>query len=81
MNIAIMGAGGIANAMAYTVNAMDDAKLYAIGSRSLEKAREFATKYNIEKAYGSYEDLVKDDNVDLVYIATPHSHHYENAKL
>ena len=81
MNIAIMGAGGIANAMAYTVNAMDDAKLYAIGSRSLEKAREFAAKYNIEKAYGSYEDLVKDDNVDLVYIATPHSHHYENAKL
>lgn len=81
MNIAIMGAGGIANAMARTINEMDDAVLYAVASRSIEKAEAFAGKYDIERAYGSYEEMVRDDNVDLVYIATPHSHHFENAKL
>lgn len=81
MNIAIMGAGGIANAMARTVNEMGDARLYAVASRSIEKAEGFAGKYNIEKAYGSYEEMVKDESVDLVYIATPHSHHFENARL
>ncbi len=81
MNVAIMGAGGIANAMARTVNEMEDARLYAIGSRSFDKASEFADRYGIEKAYGSYEEMVLDENIDLVYIATPHSHHFEHAKL
>lgn len=81
MNVAIMGTGGIAHAMARTVNEMEDANLYAIGSRSLEKAQDFATRYNIEKAYGSYEEMAADENIDLVYIATPHSHHFEHAKL
>jgi predicted dehydrogenase len=47
----------------------------------LEKACAFAGKWNFEKAYGSYEELVADENVDLVYIATPHAMHYENAVL
>ncbi len=81
MNVAIMGAGGIAHAMARTVNEMEDANLYAIGSRSLEKAQDFAAQYNIEKAYGSYEEMAADENIDLVYIATPHSHHFQHAKL
>lgn len=81
MNVAIMGAGGIAHAMARTVNEMEDANLYAIGSRSLDKAEKFAAEYDIEKAYGSYEEMAADENIDLVYIATPHSHHFEHAKL
>lgn len=81
MRIGIIGAGKIARKMALTVNSMEDASLYAIASRSMEKAEEFAKEFQIEKAYGSYEDMVSDDKVDLVYVATPHSHHYEHCKL
>ncbi|WP_407397474.1 Gfo/Idh/MocA family protein [Treponema sp.] len=82
MNIGIIGAGSIARIMARTVAAISDkAKIYAIASRSLEKAQEFAKEFNIEKAYGSYEEMLKDPAVDLVYIATPHSQHYQNMKL
>lgn len=81
MKIGILGAGNIARNMANTLNAMEDAQFYAVGSRSQEKAEKFAKEYGAEKAYGSYEDLVADPEVELVYIATPHSHHYEHAKL
>lgn len=81
MNIGILGAGRIAITMANTVNGMDDVKLYAVASRDLERAEDFAREYNVEKAYGSYEEMVKDENVDLVYVATPHSHHLEHIKL
>ncbi|MGP1419599.1 MAG: Gfo/Idh/MocA family protein [Sphaerochaetaceae bacterium] len=81
MRIGIIGAGKIAKKMALTINSMEDSSLYAIASRSLEKAEEFAKEFQIEKAYGSYEDMVSDDKVDLVYVATPHSHHYEHCKL
>lgn len=80
-NIGIMGAGNIAGVMAETVKKMKHAKLYAVASREQVKADVFAGKYGCKKAYGSYEDLVKDKKVDLIYIATPHSEHYENAKL
>ena len=81
MNIGILGAGKIAGVMADTINRMTDVKLYAVGSRSWEKANAFANEFAIDKAYGSYEELVSDDAIDLVYIATPHSHHYEQMKL
>ena len=81
MNLAILGAGRIACTMARTVNQMKDVNLYAVASRSLERAEEFAKEYNIAKAYGNYEDMLKDENIDLVYIATPHSHHCEQIKL
>lgn len=80
-NIAIIGAGGIAGKMSDTINAVGGANAYAVASRSLEKAQEFADKYGFDKAYGSYEELVQDPNVDLVYVATPHSHHYKCMKL
>lgn len=80
-NIGIMGAGNIAGVMAATVKKMKNAKLYAVASREQVKADVFAGRYGCKKAYGSYEDLVKDKKVDLIYIATPHSEHYENAKL
>lgn len=82
LNVGIMGAGGIATCMATALNGLGgEVKAYAIASRSLEKAEAFAEKWHVEKAYGSYEDLAADPEVDLIYIATPHSEHYQNAKL
>ena len=82
MNIAILGAGGIAEQMATAVNGLaGEVNAYAVASRSYDKAKKFADKWHFDKAYGSYEELVKDDKVDLIYIATPHAMHYENAKL
>ncbi len=81
MNIAILGLGGIAEVMAHTIKQMKDVECYACGSRNLEKAEQFKEKYGFKKAYGSYEELVLDDNIDLVYIATPHAMHYENMLL
>lgn len=80
-NIAIMGAGNIAGVMAETIGKMKNVRCYAVGSRNKDKAVEFARKFGCKKAYGSYEELAADKKVDLVYIATPHSEHYENARL
>lgn len=77
--IGIIGAGWIADKMAMTLSKMEGVEAYAIASRSLEKAKEFAKTWNITKAYGSYEELVEDTDIDLVYIATPHSHHCQHA--
>ncbi len=85
MNVAILGAGAIARSMSKTLRGMKDAgrpvELYAIASRSLEKAQAFAREEGVLRAYGSYEDMLSDPEVDLVYIATPHSHHAEQMKL
>ena len=80
-NIGIIGSGNIAGVMADTIKRMKNVRLYAVASRSKVKADVFAEKYGCKKAYGSYEELASDSKVDLVYIATPHSEHYENAKL
>ena len=82
MKIGIMGLGSIAEKMAETINMMDENyELYAVASRDMIKALNFKKKYNAEKAYGSYLDLVKDSEVDLVYIATVNSSHFENMML
>lgn len=79
--VGIIGAGWIAEKMAEALASLEDYCVYAIASRSIGKATEFAGRWNIPKAYGSYEDMVKDNDVDLVYIATPHSHHFPHAML
>ena len=79
--VGIIGAGWIADKMAISLSPLDDYCVEAIASRSLDKAQEFAKRYNIRKAYGSYEELVADEDIDLVYIATPHSHHFEHSML
>ena len=79
--VGIIGAGWIAEKMAQALAPLPDIETHAISSRSIEKAREFAQKHNIPKAYGSYEEMVADNDIDLVYIATPHSHHFEHAML
>ena len=81
MNFGIIGAGNIANTFATTLTQMSEANAYAIASRSMEKAEAFRDKYGMEKAYDSYEALAKDPDVDVIYIATPHSFHYEQAKM
>lgn len=79
MNIGILGAGSIASSMAKTVRGMaaqgKEVSLYAVASRSQEKADMFAAAQGVSRAYGSYEAMLADKAVDLVYIATPHSHH------
>lgn len=83
MKIGILGAGNIAHTMAQTFIQMnsEDFELYAIGSSSLAKSEQFARKYNITKVYGSYEELAEDHEIDLIYIATIHTMHYEHALL
>lgn len=81
IRVGIIGAGWIAHKMAQALAPLNDAEVIAIASRSKEKAEQFAAEYGIEKAYGSYEELVNDSSVDLVYVATPHSHHYPHARL
>lgn len=75
----IMGVGNISNVFAKSFKGVKDGELYAVASRNVEKAKAFAKEYNITKAYGSYEEMLKDDKVDLVYIATPHGLHKEHA--
>ncbi|MCD8397107.1 MAG: Gfo/Idh/MocA family oxidoreductase [Lachnospiraceae bacterium] len=81
MNLAILGAGRIAISMATTVSQMEEVHLYAVAARDGARAKAFAEKYGVEKSYGSYEEMLCDEQVDLVYIATPHSLHCEQAKL
>ncbi|MDE5950472.1 MAG: Gfo/Idh/MocA family oxidoreductase [Acetatifactor sp.] len=82
MNMAILGAGNIAQQMAVAVNGLQSqVRAYAVASRSLEKAEAFAREWHFQKAYGSYEELAADPEVDLIYIATPHAMHYDNARL
>ncbi|MBP3241559.1 MAG: Gfo/Idh/MocA family oxidoreductase [Oribacterium sp.] len=80
MKFAILGLGGIAVKMAETIIKMNEIELYAVASRDKERAEAFAEKYHAKKAYGSYEEMLKDDQIDLVYIALPHSHHCEWSK-
>lgn len=81
LRVGIIGAGWIADKMAEALSPLDEAEVLAIASRSLEKACQFADERGISRAYGSYEELVEDPDVDLVYVATPHSHHYPHARL
>ena len=75
----ILGCGVIANEMAQAFEKMGR-KVYGVSSRTQTKTEAFAEKYGVENVYGSYEEMLKDENIDVIYIATPHSQHYENMK-
>lgn len=88
IHVAILGAGNIATSMAQTIQAMSHDEryrnlvtLYAVAARDETRAAAFAKRFDIPMHYGSYEQLVADDQVDLVYIATPHNFHAEQAIL
>ncbi len=78
---AILGAGNIARSFAQDLRLLPDAELLAIGSRSMDKAQQFANELQVPRAYGSYEDLVADPDIDVVYIATPHVFHKDQSLL
>ena len=69
MRVGLLGAGNISGIMAHTIRGMEGVVCVAVASRDITKAEEFAKKYNIQKAYGSYQEMLKDDEVDLVYVA------------
>lgn len=81
INWGIIGLGNIAHKFATDLLTIEGAKLHAVASRNQDKADAFASKYGATKAYGSYEFLAKDKNIDAVYIATPHALHKENTLL
>lgn len=81
VNIGIIGAGRIAALMAETLREMDTVSCHAVAARDHGRAKVFAQQYGFCKAYGSYEELLQDEEIQLVYIATPHSHHYEQIKM
>ena len=77
----IAGPGDIAVGFANGLQLLDDAEIFAVGSRSADRARDFAAKYGASAAYGSYEDLAADAGVDAVYVATPQSRHEQDTLL
>lgn len=82
LNWGILSTGTIAGKFAATMARLADAgRVLAVASRGRERAAEFAAGHGIARAYGSYEELAGDPDVDIVYVATPHSLHYENARL
>lgn len=81
IKMAILGAGAIAVKMANTITKMDHVEAYAIAARDLCRAQAFADIHGFTRAYGSYEEMLADEAVDLVYIAVPHSHHFRMAKM
>lgn len=81
LKVGILGTGQIARKMALTLGQMDLACAYAVASRDRDKALHFAAQCGVEKAHDSYEALVADPQVDLVYVCSPHPFHYQNARL
>ncbi|MBN2347749.1 MAG: Gfo/Idh/MocA family oxidoreductase [Bacteroidales bacterium] len=80
-NWGIIGLGNIANTFARGLSFIPNARVFAVASRSLEKAISFAQKYDAPFAYGSYEEMMQNPDINIIYIATPHALHYENTMM
>ncbi len=77
----ILATGDIARQFAEDLRTLEDAELVAVGSRSQESADVFADKHNIPRRHASYQSLAEDPDIDIIYVATPHTLHKENAIL
>lgn len=77
----IIAPGWIAGQFADAVHRHSKSTVVAVGSSSAQRAQEFAARHGAARAYGSYEQLVADPDVDAVYVASPHSHHFEQTRL
>ena len=77
LKIGILGTGRIAEKMAHTISLLEEAEVVAVAARDLVRAKDFAARHNIGRAYGCYEELLADSEIELVYIATVHSVHYK----
>ncbi len=77
----ILAPGKMALKFTNGLKLLENAQLYAVGSRDYQRAEQFAGDNGFQKYYGSYEELVKDPELDIVYIASPHSHHHKHTLL
>ncbi len=77
----ILACGKIAKKFAADLKLVVDGELVAVASRDIEKARKFAAEFPAKHVFGSYEELVNCDEVDAIYVASPHSHHHEHTLL
>lgn len=77
----ILGCGRIARKFAYDLRLVNNARLIACGARNAKSAEIFAQEFQVKNIHHSYESLVKDEEVDVIYVATPHSHHHEHTLL
>jgi len=80
-NWGILGPGNIAHKFSAGLKLLGNANLYAVASRSVERAAGFARQHGFDKYFGSYQEMVADPDLDVVYIASPHSHHMEHTLL
>src|SRR5664279_2195919 len=77
----ILAAGKMSAKFTKGLQLLDNVELYSVGSRDLERAKGFAEEFGFKKYFGSYEEMVADPELDIVYIASPHSFHHEHAML
>ncbi|MGB4293122.1 MAG: Gfo/Idh/MocA family oxidoreductase [Bacteroidales bacterium] len=80
-NWGILAPGKMSAKFTNALKILSNAELYAVGSRDIERAKKFAADHGFKKFYGSYEELVSDPGVEIIYIASPHSFHYEHTLL
>jgi predicted dehydrogenase len=80
-NWGVIGPGNIANTFAKAIASSKKGKILAVASRSEERAIDFANTYQIEKIYSDYGQMLADPEIDIIYIATPHNFHYQQAKM
>lgn len=81
MKLAILGAGNIANTVAATIAGIPEIECYAVAARDYDRARALADRHGFKVAYGSYGEMLSDEQVELVYVTSPHSHHYQHMKM
>ncbi|MBI9059918.1 MAG: Gfo/Idh/MocA family oxidoreductase [Labilibaculum sp.] len=77
----ILGAGRIAKKFAADFKVVTEGDIIAVGSRSKDRSNQFANEFGIANAYSSYEEMLKNEDIDVVYVATPHNFHLEHAQL
>ena len=77
----IVGTGNISTQFAQGLQQVEHAKISAVASRSIDSARAFAQKFDIPTCYGSYEEMAKDTELEIIYIGTPHTQHYDHVML
>lgn len=77
----ILGTGKISTAFATALQDTPGAKLVAVASRSADSAASFGARFGVRRCHASYQALADDDQVDVVYIGTPHPMHHENAMM
>jgi predicted dehydrogenase len=75
----IIGTGNIAHTFAKALQVAKKGELVAVGSRSIESAQKFGQEFNVKHCFGSYADLLASNQIDIVYISTPHPQHFELA--